>query len=229
MSKARIIEAVRTLDLPTTKELLKAKPSLHGVTDRQGRNLAHLACSASCAKLRVPEAAAARLVTFLLDLGMDIEATVGRDRCTPLFFAVASGRSPTLVRLLIRRGARPARAPGGGLFAAGWWDDVENLHLLLRAGAKIDVVVGVTPFLACWCWRRFEAAKFLALRGANVNFQDAKGRTALRHGVEKEYAPSMLQWLVRHGASADIPDDEGVSPRLRASRKRDKRFLAALS
>jgi hypothetical protein len=31
------------------------------------------------------------------------------------------------------------------------------------------------------CWKRFEAARFLALRGADVNFQDLKGRTALRH------------------------------------------------
>jgi len=35
--------------------------------------------------------------------------------------------------------------------------------------------------------------------------------------------------LVRHGASPDIKDKEGVSARIRASRKRDKKFLDALS
>src|SRR5262249_15582512 len=145
-----------------------------------------------------------------------------------LFFAVARARNPLLVRRLLERGAKVERAPGGGLFAAGWWDDTENLKLLLRAGAQIDVEVGVTPFLACWCWKKFKAAKFLAENGANVNYRDAKGWTALRHGVEKEFNSAWLKWLVNHGASPDIADREGISARHKAARKRDKRFLAAL-
>lgn len=221
MSKAKIIEAVQSLDLKTTKKLLQAKPALLRVRDRQERGLLHIACSAA--------GPAGRMVDFLLDRGLEIEEPVGPDRCTPLFFAVARGRNPTVVRLLIQRGAKPALAPGGGLFAAGWWDDVDNLDLLIRAGARIDVVVGVTPFFACWCWKRFEAAKFLATKGANVNFQDRKGRTALRYGVEKEFDPALLRWLVQHGASPDIEDANGVSARARASRKRDQRFFRALA
>jgi ankyrin repeat protein len=88
----------------------------------------------------------------------------------------------------------------------------------------------VTPFLACWCWKKFEAARFLALKGANVNYQDPKkGKTALHYGVEKEFDPALLCWLVQHGASPDIEDHEGVTARLRASRKRDKRFFASLA
>jgi ankyrin repeat protein len=228
MSKTRIIEAVNALDLESTRKLLDANPSLLTVVDRQGRNLLHLACSASCGKLEVSEDLSARLVNFLLDRGMDIESPVGRDACTVLFFAVARGRNPTLVKLLINRGARAASAPGGGLFAAGWWEDIDNLDMLISAGSPVDVVVGITPFLACWCWKKFQAAKFLAVRGANVNFQDKKGKTALHHGIEKEFDPSLLKWLVEHGASPDIPDHVGVSPRRKASRKRDKQYLAAL-
>lgn len=226
-SRTRLIEAVRALDLDVVRGQLNAKPSLIAVTDRQGRNLLHLACAASCGKLRVSEARAAAVVSLLLDAGIAIDAPYGRDRCTALFEAVARGRNPTLVRLLIKRGAKVAAAPGGGLFAAGWWDDVENLEILLDHGAAIDVVVGVTPFLASWSWGRFKAAKALVRRGANVNYQDRQGRTALRIGVEREYDPALLRWLVAHGASPDIPDREGVSARLRASRKRDKRFAAA--
>ena len=91
MSKTRIIDAVKNLDLESTKKLLGTKPSLLTVTDRQGRNLLHLACSASCKKLKVPEAVSARMVNFLLDQGLDIESPVGRDACTVLFFAVAAG------------------------------------------------------------------------------------------------------------------------------------------
>jgi hypothetical protein len=136
MSKTRIIEAVKRLDLNSTKKLLKAKPSLVTATDRQGRNLLHLACSASCDALKVPEAVSIRLVNFLLDLGLDIESPVGPDACTVLFFAVARARNQTLVKLLIKRGAKAASAPGGGLFAAGWWEDLENSDLLIRAGSQ---------------------------------------------------------------------------------------------
>lgn len=57
---------------------------------------------------------------------------------------------------------------------------------------------------------------------------DHQGKTALHHGVEKEFEPRLLAWLVRHGASPDIKDREGVSPRLKASRKRNQRFFEAL-
>ena len=223
------MEAVKHVDLAATKTIVAAEPSLLAVTDRDSRNLLHLACSASPEARGVSNVTQARLVSFLVDRGFDIDLPAGKDACTALFFAVARARNPTLVKLLIERGATPSAAPGGGLFAVAWWDDVKNLDLLIDAGAEVDVVVGVTPFLASWCWRRFRAAKFLALHGADVNYQDRNGRTALHFGVEKEFDPRLLRWLVRHGASPDIPDVRGVSPRLKASRKHDKRFAAALA
>ena len=228
MSKTRIIEAVRKLDLESIKKQLDDNPSLLKVTDRKGRNLLHLACSAPCKELNVAESVSARAVTFLLDRGLDLESPLvtsdGCDTVNSLWFAVARGRNRTLVKLLIKRGVTP-----NGLYAAGWWEDLEILEVLVRAGAPIDVAGGETPFLACWKWRKFKAAKFLARKGADVNFRDAKGETALHHGVQKEFDPSLLRWLVRHGASPDIKDNEGVSARMRATRKRNKRFLAALS
>ncbi len=74
MSKTRIIEAVQRLDLETTTELLDAKPAFLKVINRQGRNLLHIACGASCSRLKVAESKAARMVNFLLDRGMNIEA-----------------------------------------------------------------------------------------------------------------------------------------------------------
>ena len=228
MSKAAIIQAVKSLDLAAAKRLLETKPALLSVTDRDGRNLLHLASSADADELRLPSRTQIQCVRFLLEGGFEIDLPVGRDKCTPLFFAVARAKNPALAKLLLDRGAKPANAPGGGLFAAGWWDDVASLKLLIGAGAPVDVVVGVTPFLASWCWKRFAAAKALALHGADVNYQDTKGRTALHHGVEKEFDPSLLRWLVKHGASPDVPDRLGVTARAKASRKRDKRFVEAL-
>lgn len=232
MSKVRIIEAAKALDLPSVRALLGGKPALLRVVDRQGLNLLHLASAASPAELKVPESAAVRLADFLLSQGLGIDAQVatGSGRgCTALWFAVGRGRNLTLARHLLKRGADVKTAPGGGLFAAGWYEDLKILDLLVGAGAEVDTVVGVTPFLACWCWRKFETAKLLAKRGADVNYQDPrKGRTALHYGVEKEFDPALLGWLVKRGASPDIPDRSGITARVRASRKRDKRWLYAM-
>lgn len=228
MSNAAIIEAAQNLDLKRSRDLLEERPELLTATDRRARNLLHIACSVSTEALDAPRVVQVRFADFLLDRGFEIDLPVGRDAATPLFFAVARARNPALVKRLIQRGARPAAAPGGCLFAAGWWEDIEILKLLIGAGARVDVVVGITPFLACWCWRRFEAAKFLAKSGADVDHSDSKGRTALHHGVEKGFDPSLLQWLVRHGASPDIADEHGVTARQRAARKRDERWLTAL-
>ena len=229
MSKTVLIDALQHLNLDKTRQLLDAKPALLGVTDRQGRNLLHLASSASPEKLGKTEATQVRLVTFLLEQGFAFDEQVGKDKCTALFFAVSRARNPSLIKMLLRRGADVNAAPGGGLFAASWYDDVNNLKLLVAAGARIDIVVGITPFLAAWLWKKFRSAKHLAQSGADVNFQDSKGKTALHHGVEKEYDPALLTWLVRHGASPDLKDRDGVSAALRASRKRDQRFFAAIT
>jgi uncharacterized protein len=232
MSKTRMIEAVRQLDLDAVRDLLATAPDLLCVTDRRGFNLLHLACCVPCADLGIAESQSAKMVSLLLDRGLDVESKLPpeQDRCTALFFAVARGRNATLIKLLLKRGANVQNAPGGGLFAAAWYDDVGHLDLLLKDGAKIDVVVGMTPFLAAWTWKKFGAARFLVKRGADVNFVDPKsGRTALHYGVEKEFDPAHLAWLVGHGASPDIKDKSGVSARDRASRKRDKRWLDAFA
>jgi uncharacterized protein len=231
MSKARMLGAVKALDVETVRALFAADPGLLRVTDRRGFNLLHLACCVPCSDLRIAESQAAKMVTVLLDNGLDVESKLPpeQDRCTALFFAIARGRNAALIKLLLTRGAKVQSAPGGGLFAAAWHDDVGHLDLLIEAGAKVDVVVGMTPFLAAWTWKKFQAARFLAKRGANVNTVDRKsGRTALHYGVEKEFDPAQLAWLVDHGASPDIKDKHGVSARDRASRKRDKRWLEAL-
>lgn len=229
MSKTRIIDAVKALDTAAVKALVDAKPELLHVRDQQDRGLLHLACSVHEDDLRAPAGAATKLVNYLLDRGLDIEDPIGKDKCPVLFFAVARSRSTPLVKLLLKRGARANNAPGGCLFAAGWYDDVENLKLLIAAGADIEHVAGVTPFLASWGWRKFAAAKCLALAGADVNFQDKNGKTALLIGVEKEFDPGQLKWLVQHGALPDVADKSGVSAREKASRKRNKKWLEALA
>ena len=225
MSKTRLFEAVKSLDLSVTKEILEAKPELLNVRNDRGLNLLHLACCADCKKLKKPERAVVKMVDFLLEEGVDIEELAGASgaRMPPIWFAVCFGRNKTLVKHMIDRGAKPT-----GLYAAGWWEDIDILKLLVKSGADIEEVVGVTPFLACWGWKKFKAAKALAQLGADVNVQDDKGRTALHIGVEKEYDPALLEWLVSRGADPSIPDRNGVTAWVKAARKRNKKWAFVL-
>lgn len=226
-SKTGAIDAVRSLDVDAASTILDAAPSLLTATDTGDRNLLHLACAVRTTSAK-SRALQVRLAALLLERGLALDEPYGRDRCTALFEAVARARNIDLVRFLLQRGADVNRAPGGGLFAASWWEDLDILDVLLEAGAEKEIVVGVTPFLAAWSTGRFKAAKHLAERGADVNTQDPKGRTALHIGLEKEFDPALLTWLVRHGASPDVEDERGVSARVKASRKRDTRYLTAL-
>jgi len=115
-----MIEAVKTMDVDRVRSLLASRPDLLHVTDRRQLSLLHLACSVCCADLGVAESESAKMVNLLLDCGLDVESKLpaAQDSCTALFFAVARGRNATLIRLLLKRGAKVQNAPGGGLFAA---------------------------------------------------------------------------------------------------------------
>ena len=81
MSKTRLFEAVKTLDLKATKKILEAKPELLKVWNDQGRNLLHMACSVDCTDLGKPESASARMVAYFLDSGFDIEEEYFKRAC----------------------------------------------------------------------------------------------------------------------------------------------------
>lgn len=226
-SKTAIIDAVKSLDVDAVTAMLDVDASLLAARGQGDRNLLHLACAVRTTSAKT-RALQVRLAALLLDRGMSIDEPYGRDACTPLFEAVARARNIDLVRFLLERGAMVHAAPGGGLFAAAWWQDLDILDVLIDAGADMEIVVGVTPFLAAFASGRFKAAQRLVERGADVNTQDPKGRTALHLALEKAYDPARIAWLVRHGASPDIEDRDGVSARVKAARKRDRRYHAAL-
>ncbi|HWM88439.1 MAG TPA: ankyrin repeat domain-containing protein [Kofleriaceae bacterium] len=228
MSKTRLLEAIRALDVATAGALLDAKPSLMAITDRAGLALIFAACSVDCAALGVPESAAVRMVKALVARGADprAEMITAREghRINTTWFAAARGKNRRLVRFLVEQDAAPL-----GLFAAGYAEDLPMIRLLVELGADVDEVVGDgTPFLLCWTTRRFKAAALLLRSGADVNVQDGRGRTALHHALEKDYDLAQVRLLLEHGAALDIADRTGVTPAARASRKRNKAYLAAL-
>src|SRR4029077_18840468 len=62
------------------------------------------------------------------------------------WFAVGWGRNPTLAELRIEREIKLTRAPGDRRCEAGWCEDAETLELGIRAGATLNVAVGLTPY-----------------------------------------------------------------------------------
>ncbi len=104
------------------------------------------------------------------------------------------------------------------------------LKLLLSLGADVDEnAEDETPlFFHCWKTGRFKSAEHLLKAGADVNFRDSKRRTALHHALDKDYEPRLVRFLVTHGASIEVVDSKGVSATIKASRKKNKAYAAAL-
>ncbi len=72
------------------------------------------------------------------------------------------------------------------------------------------------------------AAERLLRHGANVNFQDSKGRTALHLLLKKSSDRKHVAVLLRHGADPTLRDRAGVSPLDMVGKRRDKSWLALL-
>lgn len=224
LSKSRMAERVRAFDAKAVRAALVAKPALAGLRDARGRNWLHLCCSVNPGERGLRAQDASKTAAVLLDAGFDIDAPAFRegDWCaTPLWYAIARGRNLPLARFLLGRGADPNHS----LWAAAFNDDVAAVRLLVRHGAEIDPVhEGATPFHFAVQWSRFTGAKALLALGANVDFQDAAGRTALHCVLKKDSGKDVVRWLVSHGARLDLPDARGVTARDLLAKKRDSDY-----
>ena len=107
---------------------------------------------------------------------------------------------------------------------------MEAIDLLVKAGARLDPVAeDETPFLGAIKWSRFKAAERLLHHGANVNFQNSKGMTALHFVVKKNSDRRHVEMLLRHGADPCLRDAKGVSPLDMVARRRDKTLFHLFS
>ena len=61
-----------------------------------------------------------------------------------------------------------------------------------------------TPFLGAIKWSRFRAAERLLRHGANVNFQNSKGMTALHSLLKKNSDRRYVELLLCHGADPTL-------------------------
>jgi len=229
MSKTRLFNAIKSFDVDAVSGLLDAHPELAGVRDERRRNALHFLSGLPASdKTSARSLALARL---LLDRGFDVNAPAfveggGAFKATPLWYALSRGRNLPLAKLLLKRGSTPEYC----LWTAGFHDDVEAIDLLVKAGARLDPVAeDETPFLGAIKCSRFKAAERLLHHGANVNFQNSKGTTALHALVKKRSDRRHLELLLRHGADPTLRDATGVSPLDMVARWRDKTLFQLFS
>ena len=227
MSKARLFQAIKALDVDAVTALLDAQPALTRVIDDRRRNPLHFLCSLPADPKTSSRSLA--LARRLLDAGLDVNAPAfieGAFRATPLWYAISRGQNLPLARFLLKHGSTPENS----LWAAAFANNVEAIDLLVRSGASLDPVTeDETPFLGAIKWSRFTAAERLLRHGANVNFQNSKGVTALHMVLKKNSAPTHVEMLLRHGADPTIRSKDGKSPLDLVAKRRDKTYFNLLS
>jgi ankyrin repeat protein len=126
----------------------------------------------------------AGIVERLLDAGADANA-VDATRASVLDAAIDSG-SAQVVRVLLAAGAKVVQRKNNNMLeSAARRNAVDVLDLLLRAGAKVDVVdeVGNTPLIGAAEKGHLEVVRRLLAAGANVNHRNKYGESALTRGA----------------------------------------------
>lgn len=229
ISKTAMLPLVKGLQWKEVRDGLDAKPALIGVRDKRGRTWLHLACGVDITGR--PASAVRdgiRLAELLLERGIDLNDAAFTEenfRATPLWYAIAFGKNLELARFLLKRGADPNSC----MFAAAYNDDVAAIRLLAQHGADIDPVTeGATPFLFAVQWSRFKGAEALLKAGANANFQDARGVTALHCMLKKGSDKKHIRMILSYGARTDLADKKGATAASIMMRKRDLDFRRML-
>ncbi len=217
ISKTRMIALVRAFQWRDVKAGLAENPSLLEYRDERGRNWLHLCCSVNPKPKKLKPADSVKTAGFLLSAGLDINQEAfseGDWKATPLWYAIGRGENLTLAKYLLERGSDPNHC----LWAA---QNVAAIKLLVASGADIDAVAeDETPFLGAVKWSRFRKAKALLDLGADVNFQDSRGMTALHYMLKKGSEERHFRTMIKHAARGDLPNSEGATAAEIMMRKR---------
>jgi ankyrin repeat protein len=229
ISKTAMLPLVKELRWKEVRDGLTENPDLIGVRDQRGRTWLHLACGVDITKR---QAAAVRnsikLAEILLEQGLDFNDAAFTEenfRATPLWYAIAFGKNIELARFLLKRDSEPNHC----MFAAAYNDDAAAIRLLAQNGADIDSEAeGSTPLLFAVQWSHFKAAEELLKRGADPNYQDSKGMTALHCMLKKGSDKKYVSMFLSYGAKTDIKNKAGATAATIMVKKRDPDFRRML-
>jgi ankyrin repeat protein len=225
----RFIKAVISLDASAVSEFIE-EPRWASWKEPGGKNALHYVCGVQPMD-EVQAETSLQILKSLVKRGLDINSVhrIEEKNCdffpaTPLWYAYTRGRNEKLYRYLLKQGADTRNC----WWAIAWYDDVKAGELWLKHGAKIETKPSLDDlFLGSFAWKKFEFAKWLVKKGANVNARGPKGLTALMLAVKRKDEDS-IKWLIASGADPDKQSDQGLSARWIAESKGPKRLLALL-
>lgn len=202
---------------------LKENPDLLAYRDERGRNWLHICCGIKV-KDRKRAAESVKTAEVLLKGGLAINQEAfseGTWKATPLWYAIARGENLALAKYLLEHGSNPNHC----LWAAAFNKDIATIRLLVHGGANVnDIAEDETPFLAAIKWSHFEAAKELLKLGADPNYRDPRGMTALHYMLKKGSHKKHFRIVIGYGARGDIGDKDGVTAAEIMRRKKDPEF-----
>lgn len=167
-------------------------------------------------------------VKLLIERGADVNARA-QTGITPLMVAARHRGNAEVVRLLLKKGARPnadkgveIRNDANALLFAVMAGDVQTVGALLDAGARLgDRMKVLGQFLVRpLTFATFEGdpalVEYLIGRGANPNDVDDDGISALGWATLGNHADT-VEALVARGAKVDQLDKHGMTPLLYAA------------
>jgi ankyrin repeat/SAM/basic leucine zipper domain-containing protein 1 len=220
MDRRSFIKSVKNWDAVSVESALVDDPRLSRYADQTGRTPLHHCAEVNPKKVHLDVADSIKTAKALLSAGADVNATrIIMDEgkpfyASPLWYAVAWGKNFELARFLLENGAVP---DDNATRSAIWDEDLRMAELLRLHGADIDAhLPDGTPLLQNVKSKRFRLISWLVSHGANINFQDERGYTALRYAVESRHTLAQVEELLRCGADARLEAKDGHTPASRA-------------
>jgi uncharacterized protein len=224
ISKTRLTALVKEFEWKDVDRALAERADLLSVRDDRGRNWLHLCCGVNPKRAKLKPEDSVKTAEVLLAHGLDINQEAfceGEWKATPLWFAIARGENLMLAKFLLKRGSSPNYC----LWAASFVENLEAIRLLVRHGATVDDPSGEeSPFLFAIKWSHFKSAEELLKLGADVNYRDPAGMTALHYMLKKSSDKKYFAMLLAHGAHGDIKNKDGVTAAELMRKKRDPQF-----
>ena len=183
--------------------------------DKAGKTPLHHCAGINSAEVKLPIVDSIRTARALLHAGADVNSDrviidEGEEfHARPLWYAVAWGKNFKLAEFLLKNGAEAV----GCMWAACWAQDRKMAQVLRDFGADIDPVFhDETPLLMIVKSKRFKLARWLVENGANINFQDSQGFSALHYAIKRNHNLAQLEDLLKLGASPTLAAKDTSTP-----------------
>ncbi len=225
ISKTKLTALVKEFKWKEADRALAERPNLLSLRDERGRNWLHLCCGVNPKPGKIKAEDSVKTAEVLLRRGLDINQEAfseGDWKATPLWYAIARGENLMLAEFLLKRGSSPDYC----LWAAAFVENIEAIRLLARHGANVNdpSVVEESPFLGAIKWSHFKSAEELLKLGADVDYQDSTGMTALHYMLKKGSDKRFFTMLTAHGARGDIKNKDGLTAAELMRKKKDPQF-----